>query len=666
MTAAEALTFPAVQLFVDRATSHGSGFDFNDNEAPLVTDICRQLDGIALAIELAAGRVEAFGTRGIAELLDDRFRLLTGGRRTALPRHQTMAAALDWSYEALSEPEQTVLRRLAAFAGEFTLEAALATTSNVNNLGAEIPDHLANLIAKCLVAVDAHGKVARYRLLDTTRAYGLAKLSQRGELEDALRRLADYLCIVLKNSHRDIETVSGDEWLALHGHHINNVRIVLEWAYSPDGDTEAGLAVTVAAIPLWYQLSSVDECLSGVRRALSSIDPGAARDAQARQVMQLYRALGLSQAFKLGFAPQAPAAFSKALEIAEELGDIEAQLEALWGFWFCQTGMGEYRTSLEVAQRFMKLAQSGIDRFIGDRMISMTLFSMGDYPGARRHADRMLAHDTSAAETNSTDSVRFRFGQSVAARIQPAQLLWIQGFPDQAIRAVEAAVDASRASGHAISLCETLARWACPVWIHVGDLVAADLSIRTLLDQAAANALGPWEVIGRCWKGTLLIKQGLSDHGIPLLRSGLAELQQVKLFTLYNVRFLSFLAEGLAWVGQAAEGRALVEAAIRRSKEKEELWCIAELWRIKGEILLLEGAASASAEFCFLQSMEWAQKQEALSWELRTRMSHSRLLRDRGEARQAHQSLLTVYHRFSEGFETADLRAAKALLADLS
>ena len=109
LTAAEALTYPAVQLFVDRATSHGSDFRFDDHEAPIVADICRQLDGIALAIELAAGRVEAFGTRGIAELLDDRFRLLTGGRRTALARHQTLAATLDWSYEALSDAEQTVL-----------------------------------------------------------------------------------------------------------------------------------------------------------------------------------------------------------------------------------------------------------------------------------------------------------------------------------------------------------------------------------------------------------------------------------------------------------------------------------------------------------------------------------------------------------------------------
>jgi predicted ATPase/DNA-binding winged helix-turn-helix (wHTH) protein len=491
LTAAEALTYPAVQLFVDRATSRGSGFQLNDNEAPVVADICRQLDGIALAIELAAGRVEAFGTRGIAELLDDRFRLLTGGRRTALPRHQTLAATLDWSYEALSEAEQTVLRRVAVFAGEFTLQAVIATVSDAGVLEREIPDRLANLIAKSLVAVDAHDKVARYRLLDTTRAYALAKLAQRGEQDGAVRRLADYLYNALKHSHAEVETLSGDEWLARYGRHINNVRLVLGWAYSPQGDPDVGLAITVAAIPLWYQLSLVDECLCGVQRALSGIGPGADRDAHARQVMQLYRGLGLSQAFKVGFAPQAPAAFAKALEIAEDLADPEAQLEARWGLWLSQIGMGEYRAAQEVAHRFMTLAESSLDRFIGDRMISMTLFSMGDHRGARDHADRMLAHDLSTAETSSASSVRFRFGQSVASRVQPAQLLWLQGFPDQAVQAAENAVDAARASGHAISLCDAISRWACPVSIQVGDFAAADLSITTLLDQAAASVLGP-------------------------------------------------------------------------------------------------------------------------------------------------------------------------------
>jgi predicted ATPase/DNA-binding winged helix-turn-helix (wHTH) protein len=666
LTAAEALAYPAVRLFVDRATSHGSGFRFDDHEAPIVADICRQLDGIALAIELAAGRVEAFGTRGVAKLLDDRFRLLTGGRRTALARHRTLSATLDWSYEALSDAEQTLLRRLAVFAGEFTLEAVLATTSDAGDISGALPDLLANLVAKSLVAADAHGPLARYRLLDTTRAYALAKLSQRGERAIAVRRVADYLCATLKPSHGEVDTISGDEWLARYGRHINNVRIVLDWAYSPEGDPAVGVALTIAAIPLWYQMSLVDECLGGVQRALSSIGSQERRDAQAREVMQLYRALGLSQAFKVGFAPQAPAAFTKALEIAERLGDPEAQLEALWGLWLSEIGVGENRAAHDAARRFMALAGSGLDRFIGHRMVSMTLFVMGDHRGAREHADRMLAHDIPAVEASSASPVRFRFGPSVASRIQPAQLLWIQGFPEQAMMAARDAVDAAEASGHAISHCDAIARWACPVLIQVGDLVAADAAITTLLDQATASALGPWQVIGRCWKGTLLIKEGLLDRGIPLLQAALGELQQGRLFTLYNVKFLGVLAEGLATAGQMADGRALVDSAIRHSEDEAELWCIAELLRIKGDILLRESADLASAEACYMASIDWAQRQDALSWELQATMSLARLKRARGEIGGAHHCLAQVYRRFCEGFETADLIAARDLLARLS
>ncbi|WP_246724713.1 ATP-binding protein [Rhizobium phaseoli] len=609
--------------------------------------------------------MEAFGTRGIAELLNDRLRLLTGGRRTALPRHQTLAAMIDWSYGALPSVEQEVLRRLAVFSGVFDREAAAAVAFGAEASEDDVPGLLARLVAKSLVAVDAQGKAARYRLLDTTRAFVLKKLQESGELDLSARRLASFLRDALGNSQAEVETLSSDDWLFKYGTHINDVRFVLEWAYSESGDPETGLAVTVAAVPLWYQLSLVDECLTSVQRALLGIHPGERRDTHAREIMQLYRALGLSQAFKVGFAPQAPAAFAKALEIAEALDDLEAQAEAVWGLWVAQVGMGEYRASLESADRFMSLARNGLDQFIADRMLSMTLFCMGDLRGARRHADLMLSHDV-ATDLPPGGAVRFRFGQSVSARIQPAQLLWMQGFPDEAVRAADTAVAAARASGHAISLCEALARWSCPILVHVGDLTAADEAITELLDLAKLNGLGPWEVFGRCWKAALLIQRGLPERGVPLLRNGLAELRQVKLFNLYIVRFVGLLAEGHASLGEYTEARALVETAIASSQEKNELWYITELYRLKGDVLSGCGEPPDLVERCYLQSMEMAGRQDALSLELRAAMSLTRSARQRGDNRGAREFLANVYFRFTEGFETADLKSARAMLAEMS
>ncbi len=192
LTAAAALGFPAVQLFVERAAATSGAFSFGDAEAPLVAEICRRLDGLPLAIELAAARVDAFGVRGLAARLDDCLQLLTGGRRAALPRHQTLRAALDWGHGLLPEPERVILRRLAVFAGGFTLEAASAVAADAGITEAEVVEGVANLVAKSLIAADVGGALPCYRLLGTTRAYALEKLIASGELEQVERRRAAY------------------------------------------------------------------------------------------------------------------------------------------------------------------------------------------------------------------------------------------------------------------------------------------------------------------------------------------------------------------------------------------------------------------------------------------------------------------------------------------
>ena len=176
LTVADALTYPAVQLFVERAASSVDQFELRDGDATLVADICRKLDGIALAIELAAGRVDVFGLPGVAARLEDRVRLLTHGRRTALPRHQTLGATLDWSHDALAEPEQAVLRRLAVFAGSFTLDAAHAVAAEDLDSSTDITEIVVSLVSKSLLNADVRTATSLYRLLDTTRAYALQKL----------------------------------------------------------------------------------------------------------------------------------------------------------------------------------------------------------------------------------------------------------------------------------------------------------------------------------------------------------------------------------------------------------------------------------------------------------------------------------------------------------
>ncbi|MGY8710813.1 winged helix-turn-helix domain-containing protein [Bradyrhizobium sp. 18BD] len=187
LSAKRALDFPAVQLFVERVAASGTGFELSDADAPVVGEICRRLDGIALAIEFAAGCVNAWGLKKTLEIPADRFNLLRTGRRTAPPRHKTLSAMLDWSYDLLSEPERLILCRLSTFSSAFTLEDAIAVAADKGVDDTEVIDGLANLVNKSLVAVTPFGDTTNYRLLNAIRSYASGKLVELGEA-DAIKR----------------------------------------------------------------------------------------------------------------------------------------------------------------------------------------------------------------------------------------------------------------------------------------------------------------------------------------------------------------------------------------------------------------------------------------------------------------------------------------------
>ena len=291
------LRYGGVRLFLERARAVEPHFAPEQRQAAMMAAICRRLDGIPLAIELAAARAAALGIEELAARLDDRFNLLAGGRRTALPRHQTLRATLDWSHDLLSEPERMILRRLAVFAGAFSFEAASAVASGPDIRPSEVFDGLANLVTKSLVAADFNDAEARYRLLDTTRAYALEKLDESGERERLLRRHAEYYRDLFERAEAEWETRPAAEWLDDYGWRIDNLRAALDWAFSPGGDASIGVALTAAAVPLWMHLSLLDECRSRAEQALAACDPGEGGD--PRREMKLYAALATSSYWAL-------------------------------------------------------------------------------------------------------------------------------------------------------------------------------------------------------------------------------------------------------------------------------------------------------------------------------------------------------------------------------
>jgi predicted ATPase/DNA-binding winged helix-turn-helix (wHTH) protein len=655
------LSYSAVQLFIATAMALHSDFSPDGENLATIAAICRRLDGIPLAIDLAATRVATLGLQQVAAGLDDRLGMLTGGHRTALPRHQTMRATLDWSHELLPEPERLVMRRLAVFVGDFTAEAASLVAAGGDIAAPEAVCFLGNLVTKSLVSVELGSVITHYRLHETTRTYALDKLAESGEFDQVARGHANYYRDLLDRAEIELDTLPTSVWLVRYGSQIGQVRAALDWAFSPAADAKVGVALTVAAVPLWAYLTLNEECRGRVERAISC--PAESRG--ARRNMELQAALGAALFLTKGAGPETLVAWTSAFEIAESLDDVDYRLRAVWGLFIDCIASGRYRAALALAERFCACAATSTDPAdapIGDRLMGGALLGLGDLEGARRHIERMLCRYV----TRTSHIIRFHFDQRLLAHSYHSLILWLQGFADQAMRSVECQVVDARASDHPRSLSNVLLQSACPIALNIGDLALAERYLKGLMDHSARHAVEMWKLVGRCFEGVLLVKRGDVGAGLELLRGAFARKPQ-NVYTILHTPFLAEIADALGRDGKAAEGLSVIDEALARSERDEERWCVAELLRIKGELILSDGApqAETAAEEHFLQSLDWARRQGALSWELRTSTSLARLQHGQDRTAEARSLLQSVYDRFSEGFETADLKTAKALLQSL-
>ena len=254
----ELSSYGAVQLFTDRAISADKHFAFSDENAPYVAEICRRLDGIPLAIELAAARVKVLSPKQLAQKLDERFRVLTGGDRSALPRHQTMRALIDWSYDLLSDNERKMFRTLSIFAGSFTLESASAVCSEEAIDEIATLDLLSSLVDKSLVQTEQTGGGTRYRLLESTREYGRERLCDAGDYAAVAQAHASAFLALAEELNRDWDTSPDALWFAQAELELENFRAALNWALGSRGEAVLGGRLVAALRPLWMYLAAAE------------------------------------------------------------------------------------------------------------------------------------------------------------------------------------------------------------------------------------------------------------------------------------------------------------------------------------------------------------------------------------------------------------------------
>lgn len=643
ITAAQALQYAAVQLFVERAGAAGSPISLSDSDAPVVAEICRRLDGIALAIELAAGRVGVFGIRGTADLLEKQLALTWRGRRTSLPRHQTLSATLDWSYSLLSPEEQLTLQRLSIFVGDFTLASGLAVAGEEGGVATDvIIENIANLVAKSLVVMRIHNGQPRYRLLEMVRAYSALKLAESGESRRIAARHARYFALQC----RDAETADTP---ALDIRDLGNIRAALTWSLSEQGDAAIARDLSSAAMPLLLQWSLLAECRRWSARALQRLE-----DADRGSIFEsrLTLALAISTMFTSGNDESVRVDIVRGLELARTLNDRQGQFEFLVGLHAFAGRTGDFRGSMSAATEAAEVAPDSA-RTSSLWMLCMSDHLLGNQRDALTRTERAASFPAAATHPKRY----FGYDQRTLGLVARARVLWLTGHRQQALQAAKYAIGEAAQLEHPVSYCLTLL-YATSVYLWSERWSDAELTIARLTETSSAYSLEPYFLTSQALNGELLHARGEHAAALPLLGEASRRLnrERQRSQSLYCMMIWADALRATAQFGFALE---VLDQAIEQRTRGGGSFEMPEMLRVRASILLDSSVHNEDAAVeCLERALEMARHQGALSWELKAGLTLAGLRPERGK-----ELIAGLLERFPADSDGTDLQKARSLLA---
>ncbi|CAI8842663.1 ATP-binding protein [Pseudomonas sp. IT-P4] len=639
---AQAMTFSALQLFVERAMASHDSFELTDDELPLLIEICHRLDGIPLAIELAAAQVGNFGLPGLLAQLQSSFRVLTQPCQTPLARHQTLRATLDWSFELLSACEKTCLRRLSVFRGSFTLESAAAVIVGEHIEPREVFGSITQLVAKSLLNVEVGDEDVFYRQLDTTRSYALEKLGQTTDLPGTRERHAERCLALMQQAQDDWEKTPTGLWLERYGRALEDIRAALDWGLHAQGPQALAIRLAAASTPLWQELSLLKEHGGYVRKALALLEQSAQPCPRLQMALKL--ALGSACYHAQGASAETIGAFVSARVLASRLNDVAGQLRAISGHLTVNLSCGQYQMALEQSRQFDRLGlhDDALMSLSMHRLRVLALHFCGDQQQAGEHAGQVLQRMAQSGHLNRfTHGFGVQYDQSVAALTIHARILWLQGQPEQAWRAARQALDIALQINHGTSICYTLALAGCLIAHYNGDTRSARELLRLLLQQAQ--------------KHSVLLFHDWAQHYARVI--GGTEVQPI------GRQSVGLIKDIMVTLDSTCVDHDLLE----RAQSGVSDWSTAEILRAWASTLLATDCPvkAATAETVLLKALNVAKTQGALAWELRSATSLAQLWQRQGHSQRAYDLLAPIYQRYTEGFATPDLMSVRRLLDEL-
>ncbi len=655
--------YEAVRLFIERAQAVKPDFQVTNENAPAVAEICVRLDGLPLAIELAAARIRIFSPQALLDRLGTRLKLLQGGARDLPVRQQTLRDAIHWSYELLDGGEQLLFQLLSVFSGGGSFEAVEAIGGVESEI--DILDGLTSLVDKSLVRqVEQESGEPRVLMLETIREYAAERLAEDPEYRSVVRRA--HAAYFADFTQRQWERLTGDEReaaLAELAGEIENVRAAWDY-WVAEKDLER---LNQFVDSLWLLNDARGWYHATVRLTndlLEVLSETPATPERLQEQILLHTSLARALLAIKGYTPEVEAAFRRALELAETAQEIPQLYPVLRGLSSLYTNLGDFEKGAQMGEKILRLAERQNDasmRIDGDLVYGYSLVFTN-------HLDQGLEHLEKAIRDFSPEryrSNRFRLGNhpGVASLTVSAMLSWITGFPERAIQRAGQGVQLAKMLNHPYSIAYALHHNS---FLHFwqNELEQAYDGAQEVIDVSREYEFLMWEAVATSVQGAAMAGMGEMEAGLEQVVRG----NQLYLGLKTPPIFWSLLAYLQTWVylqmGRPEQGLALLSEMLANFPNHEhENMLMPEFSNMVGKLLLaIDPQNAGEAETMFQQALDTARRRRATMLELRAAISLCRLWQGQDKAEQGRQLLSVVYEKFTEGFEMADLREAYDLL----
>ncbi len=665
-TLPELVKYEAVQLFIERAQVVRPNFEITLENAEAIAELCLRLDGLPLAIELAAARIRMFSPQTLQQQLDNRLKLLGRGARDLPERQQTLRHTIDWSYELLSDHEKTLFELVSVFSG-CNFEAVEALVSAIEPLSRselDVVEGLVSLVDKSLIQMFDEGKgEPRLRMLETIREYASDCLKADPDLYVAASRAhAAYFADLTQQQWQRMAGYERETAMEEMTVDIENLKIA--WRYWAAERDLAQLNTMVNGLWLFYDRRGwFQETIGLTTDLLDILSSTPTSPEQARQEIMLQTSLARALMAIKGITPEVEEAYTRALQLSEGQGEIPQLFPVLRGLSSYYMYRAEFDKGFRIGERLLELAESRDDdnlRLHGYLVLGANKGFLGDLKNGLELLDRGI----SLFESGQKSIQPFQLGNNpgVVCYTTSAFFLYWLGYPDRAVERANRAIEIAEILNHPFTMAYALFHTAS---LHMwrGETELARERAKLLLEVAREQEYQIWESLATMLNGATQMTLDSPREGLAMIEKGFAVYQEFKTPPVFYPQLIGMRAGAFAQAGQPSQGLELIEGMLKDVNEARQLSDFAQLLLIKAELMQAvspENRTEAVKIIKMILANPGNMGGKILTLQAATLLCMLEM--QDGVARESGAYLKEIYDTFTEGFETADLRRAKAVL----